>query len=246
MEPIPETVAAIEELGPFAVDEDLAERLREMARQVRDLVPDCIALALASREHGVTFALVATEAEIALLDALRHLDADPGPGLDPSAGDPEVERGPPESAPETPPQDILDEGAWQRLAQHGAAPAVASSLTMPILMGERTTGTVTLYAGSDNAFGGLHEELARILGSWAPGAVTNADLPFRSRQAAERAPALLASEGVIGRAVRALAAHLDLELRAARRHLARAARRAGISEAQLAEAIVRLQRGPDR
>ena len=98
---------------------------------------------------------------------------------------------------------------------------------MPILAGGRPTGTVTLYAGSDNAFGGHHEQLATILGSWAPGAVTNADLPFRSRQAAERAPALLAREGVIGRAVRALAAHLDLDLTVARRHLSRAARRAG-------------------
>ncbi|GAB3792444.1 ANTAR domain-containing protein [Nocardioides ungokensis] len=241
MEPIPETVAAIEELGPFAVDGDLAERLRDMGRRVCELVPDCVALSLVSREHGVTFALVATDAEIALLDALRHLDvgpvSEPGP-----ASRPVAQRGPPPSLPE----DVLDERAWQRLAQRGAAPAVASSLTMPILTDGLTTGTVTLYAGSDNAFGGLHEQLATILGSWAPGAVTNADLPFRSRRAAERAPDLLAREGVIGRAVRALAAHLDLDLRAARRHLSRAARRAGISEAQLAEAIVRLHGRPDR
>lgn len=234
MEPIPETVAAIEELGPFAVDADLAEQLRETARQVRDLVPDCIALSMASHELGVTFALVATEPEIKLLDALRHLEVD----ADSEAVPPPAQRSEPE--------DVLDEVVWQRLAQRGAAPAVASSLTMPILAGERTTGTVTLYAGSDNAFGGLHEQLAGILGSWAPGAVTNADLPFHERRVAERAPALLASEGIIGRATRALAAHLDLDLRAARRHLARAARRAGIPETQLAEAIVRLQRGRDQ
>src|SRR6476660_6897461 len=103
MEPIPETVAAIEELGPFAVDGDLTERLREMGRRVRELVPDCIAFGLGSREHGVTFALVSTNAEIALLDALRHLDIDPE---SPPATRPEADRGPP-GPPPSKPEDVL-------------------------------------------------------------------------------------------------------------------------------------------
>ena len=94
MEPIPETVAAIEELGPFAVDGDLTERLREMGRRVRELVPDCVAFSLASREHGVTFALVATDAKIALLDALRHLDIDPSRARHAGAGGPGPARPP--------------------------------------------------------------------------------------------------------------------------------------------------------
>jgi hypothetical protein len=43
MEPIPETVEAIEELSP-AADSDLLAELRERARLVRSLVPDCVGL----------------------------------------------------------------------------------------------------------------------------------------------------------------------------------------------------------
>jgi GAF domain-containing protein len=229
MEPIPETVAAIEELGPFAADADLADRLREMGRQVEELVPDCVGLSVASPEHGVTFTLVAPDTKIALLDALSSSDLGPqaepgGPGRDAcDAWD-----------------DLLDERAWQLLAQGSAAPAVASSLTLPIVSGDRTIGTVHLYGGSGNAFGGHHEQLAAILGAWAPGAVTNADLSFSSRRVAEDAPALLAQQGTVGMAARALATHLHTDLGTARAQLDRAARRAGITVAQLAEAIVRL------
>lgn len=229
MEPIPETVAAIEELGPFAADADLADRLREMGRQVEELVPDCVGLSVASPEHGVTFTLVAPDAKIALLDALSSRDpgavAEPdGPGRDTD-----------------PWEDLLDERAWQLLAQGSAAPAVASTLTLPIVSGDRTIGTVHLYGGSGNAFGGHHEQLAAILGAWAPGAVTNADLSFSTRRVAEDAPALLAEQGTVGMAARALATYLHTDLGTARAQLDRASRRAGITVAQLAEAIVRLR-----
>ena len=229
MEPIPETVAAIEELGPFAADADLADRLREMGRQVEELVPDCVGLSVASPEHGVTFTLVAPDTKIALLDALSR--SDPGPHVERAGG--------PDGGSAR--DDLLDERAWQALAQGSAAPAVASSLTLPIVSGDRTIGTVHLYGGSGNAFGGHHEQLAAILGAWAPGAVTNADLSFSSRRAAEDAPALLARQGTVGMAARALATYMHMDLGTARAQLDRAARRAGITVAQLAEAIVRLR-----
>jgi len=226
---IPETVAAIEELGPFAAEDDLADRLREMGRRVEELVPDCVGLSVASSEHGLTFTLVAPDTKIALLDALRGRD---GPRAEPD------ERG---GDADSPWDDTLDERAWQLLAQGSAAPAVASTLTLPIVSGDRAIGTVHLYGGSGNAFGGHHEQLAAILGAWAPGAVTNADLSFSSRRVAEDAPALLAREGTVGMAARALASYLQTDLGTARGQLDRAARRAGITVPQLAEAIVRLR-----
>lgn len=230
MEPIPETVAAIEELGPFAADADLADRLREMGRQVEEIVPDCVGLSVASPEHGVTFTLVAPDTKIALLDALSSRD----PG---ALGDPDG----PGHDEDNAWQDLLDERAWQLLAQGSAAPAVACTLTLPIVSGERTIGTVHLYGGSGNAFGGHHEQLAAVLGAWAPGAVTNADLSFSTRRTAEDAPALLAQQGTEGMAARALATYMHTDLGTARVQLDRAARRAGITVAQLAEAIVRLR-----
>ena len=61
MEPIPETVRAIEELGPFAADGDLLDELHLMGRRVSALVPDCVGVSLGSVEHGVTFTLTASD-----------------------------------------------------------------------------------------------------------------------------------------------------------------------------------------
>ena len=48
------------------------------------------------------------------------------------------------------------------------------------------------------AFDGLHREIADIFGVWAPGAVTNADLSFRTRRTAEKAPATMRVDIAVG------------------------------------------------
>ena len=73
MEPIPETVKAIEELGPFANEPDLLDELRRMGDEVTDLVPDCVGLSLASAEHGVTFTLIARTGGSRFLNAIQDL-----------------------------------------------------------------------------------------------------------------------------------------------------------------------------
>src|SRR3954451_7365136 len=77
MEPIPETSEAIREFAPFLDDDDLAQRLSSMGAQVRVIVPSCVGLSLASREHGVTFTVVASDEVIAALDGLQYLDDGP-------------------------------------------------------------------------------------------------------------------------------------------------------------------------
>jgi len=77
VEPISETREAIEEFGPFAVDEDLLEELGKKGERVRAVVPDCVGFSLAMEAYGVTFTLVASDEEVAVLDALQYIDGGP-------------------------------------------------------------------------------------------------------------------------------------------------------------------------
>lgn len=232
MEPIPETVKAIEELGPFADEGDLLDELRDMGSQVTHLVPDCVGLSLASVEHGVTFTLIASDRQIAFLDAIQDLAGTIDVGL---SEEPE---------PEVPKGDLLDEETWHLLAMATAARGIVSTLTIPIVRDDRISGAVNLYGASWQAFTGHHEELAEIFGAWAPGAVTNADLSFSTRRDAEQAPRRLRGESTVDHAARIVAEVEGVNLGVAHRRIQEAARRAGITEEQLAEAVLRLRRRP--
>lgn len=201
-----------------------------MARRVQELVPDCVGISVASRVEGVTFTLVATDAEIAVLDAVQYLTG--GPCVD------AIEAG---HGLATTQEDLLSEDRWRALGQASAAVAVRSTLTLPIMRLGEVVGTVNLYGGTENAFAGQHAELARVFEAWAPGAVSNADLEFSTRQAAERAPEVLRSEARVDVATALLAESTGLDLDEARAQFLDAARRAGVSPAQLADAVIRLR-----
>lgn len=230
MRPIPATIEALEELGPYADETSLSAHLEDVARQVQALVPDVVGLSVASFADGVTFTMVATDEEIAVLDAVQYLNSGPC-----------VEVRDPEAGLETTQADLFDEDAWRLFARASAALAVRSTLTLPIVHGNRVVGTVNLYGASDHAFSDRHAELARILGAWAPGAVANADLSFVTRRLAERAPDVLRAEATIQNAIGIISASLGVGPREAEQRLRRAAERAGISRRRLAEALVAMQ-----
>lgn len=230
MEPIHESILAAEELGPFSETDELLEQLVDMSAAVQRIVPGCVGLSLASRRHGVTFTLVASELRVALLDAGQYLQD--GPCVESiHSGDVVTWRS----------EDVLEERAWQIFARLSAHEDVSSSLTLPILGEGPTSGTVNLYASTERAFDGHHEDIATLLGAWAEGAVTNADLSFETRRAAEQAPELLTRRSTVSRAQQLLAEALGLDEGSAAARLVDAAGRAGISTAQLAEALVRLR-----
>jgi GAF domain-containing protein len=95
----------------------------------------------------------------------------------------------------------LDEPAWRLFSEATAAVGIRSTLTLPILVRDRVTGSVNLYASSARAFTGHHQQLADALGAWAPGAVTNSDLSFNTREAAQRTPLVLRERVVVDTAV---------------------------------------------
>jgi GAF domain-containing protein len=227
VDPIPESVEAVEEFGPF--EPELLQDLQDRARQVQDLVPDCVGVSVASQEHGMTVTVVATDAEIAALDGVQYVDH--GPCVD------AMRLQDPQDAQEYQ-HDMFEEAGWQLFAQATAASSIASTLTLPIVSGERVVGSVNLYAATARAFAGHHEEIAQIFGAWAPGAVTNADLDFSTRRTSQQAPQVLYEETRIQVAVGLLAAANAISVETAVAQLSDAARRAGVSEAAIAEKLI--------
>jgi GAF domain-containing protein len=174
VEPIAATVRALERLARYG-DTGAAATLAHLGREAQRLVPDCTGLSLTVLEDGVPITLVASSNQSALLDAMQYLDG--GPCVEAVLEDRlvEVNEG-----------DALDEGLWSLFGRASAAVGVASSLSLPIVRDGTVIGGANLYASTRDAFVGQHEALAEILGAWAPGAVTDADLSFdQRREAAE-------------------------------------------------------------
>ena len=228
MEPIRETAEAVKEIEPFADQTGLIEKLREYGRRVQEVVPDCVGLSLASTTHGVTFTLVASDVEIAVLDAFQYLAG--GPCVDALQGERVLEA-----------CYLPTEAEWQLFARATAEVGVASTLTLPIVTDGRVTGTVDLYGASGNAFTGHHQQLAEIFDAWAPGAVTNADLSFRTRTEARKAPQRLRDQATVDQAAGVVAASEKVTPDQARDLIREAAQCAGVTEVQLAERLISLR-----
>jgi GAF domain-containing protein len=201
----------------------------DMGQAVVAIAPDCVGLSVGLVDEGVTFTLVASSAEIATLDATQYLEG--GPCL-------EAERQ--GESLESHVDGLLDEGRWLTFAQASAAVGIASTLSVPIMADGRVTGGVNLYASTPDAFEGKHEQLARAVGGSAYDVVTNADLGFTSRHRAAQAPAQLAAQHDIDVALGIIVARQRVSMDVAQEHLKAAARRAGITDGQLAQALKHL------
>jgi GAF domain-containing protein len=233
LEPIRETVEAARELGRYQPELDVLKYLQETADKVQVLVPDCIGLSLAWVEQGLTFTLVASDAEIAVLDAVQYL-----------AGGPCVEGVEIEQGLAVRGDDLLDEERWRLFADATASRGVMSTLTLPVIEEGTVMGSANLYGASAHAFDGHHEELAQLLGGRVSDIVRNADLSFSTRQAAQRAPETLQAQNAVDQAVGILIASMSVNAETAAERLDQAAMRAGISTAQFARALVDLRREP--
>lgn len=229
MRPIPQTVEVATRLGREDPEFDLLGHLQDLADAVEALVPDCIGLSIAWVDRGTAFTLEATDAEIAVLDAIQYLDGGPCVTV------PEVDTGVTWHR-----EDPLDEDIWRMFAQATAHCGVRSTLTMPLVFDGGVVGTANLYAGSDHAFDDHLEALARLLGGAAGDVVRNADLSFSTRAAAERAPAVLRDDDDVERAVELLVGTLGLDPPTAAEHLHQAAARADVAPVELARALILL------
>ena len=229
MEPIPQTLEALHELDVSLDEEALLARLCSTADLAREAVPGLVGVSMASRDQGVTFTLVATAEEIAVLDAVQYVASGPcvdavdlGHGITTSAG------------------GLLDEARWSEFARASAAAGIHSTLTLPVVDEGVVVGSVNFYGRDEDTFVDRHDALADIFGAWAPGAVANADLSFTTRADAEQAPRRLRQAALVDTATGILAADRDTSLAKARDHLDGAARRAGIPVEVLAAVVIEL------
>ena len=227
MEPIEESVSAAAEFDPDIDDTRLLDELRTHSEQVTAVVPECIGMSVAIRALGVTLTLVSTSRQAAVLDATQYLHSGPCVAA--------AERG--EVLAFTAEQ-LLSEATWQLFAQSATASGVASTLTFPVIVHGVVSGTVNLYASTAHAFDGHHQELAEILGAWAAGATTNADLGFATLDLARQAPRVLADKTLIETATGLVMASAHVTADEAYQRLGDAARRAGVTEIQVAEAVL--------
>lgn len=228
IDPVPESVRADDWFGPFVLDGyDVLDRLRVLGGEVVDLVPDCVGMSLTLVDLGVTFTAASSDVRTAVLDGVQYVDGGPcvravetGRRLAWRSSD--------------------DEQSWRAFAEATAVAGIASTLSLPVVEGERTLGCFNLYARTPDAFEGHHEELAGLLGAWAEGATTNADLGFTTLAAARRAPEVLRDSTRLAAAVGIVAHVTGSSAEAAEERLTQAARRAGVPLRSLVDGIVEL------
>jgi len=231
LEPVPETSEALAVLAEDGTNE-AADALRGLGQAVKRLVPACVGFSLGLFEDRLTFTLVSSDQDIAGLDAVQYVDG--GPCVDSA----HLQRSMAYHS-----ADPLNEDRWRLFAQATAAAGIASTLSLPILRDGRVMGSVNLYAATPHAFDRHHDELAEITGGWAAGAVTNADLSFRTRLAAAETPERLRAKDSVDLALGVIVESQRVSSPIAAERLREAAARAGITEAQAARAISRILLG---
>lgn len=228
MEPIPATVEALRELTRFG-DDTIARTLLDISRAVERVVPEVVGISLSLIADNLTFTMTATTGPVAELDAMQYLAGGPCEET--------LETGVPHGYRA---DKVVDEDQWQLFARATAAAGVESTLSLPILRDGVVVAGVNMYGSTPDAFDGRHDELAQACGAWSGGAVKNADLDFTTRFQAAEAPDRLRSEHLVDQAVGTLMSRGDLSLDDAEDRLRDAAHRAGISDTQMARAILGL------
>jgi len=225
VEPIPETRKALRLLAAGG-DQHLGRDLDQAARALAGRMSGLVGFSITVVEQGVTFTYLASGLDVAGLDAVQYLDGGPCEEAMRAGERIQLDHA-----------DLMDERRWQLFAQAGDASGVASTLSLPIIEAGQVVGGVNLYGAEADTFEGRHEELAGLFGAWAPGAVSNADLSFSSRMEAARAVDRLEELALVDLAVGVLVAAHGIGPQEARARLERAAARAGVSVAQVAQLV---------
>lgn len=221
--PMAQTIEAIGELDPMVADDDLLEQLVQASGRVRRLVPDCIGISMTLRNESVTFTLVASDAQVALLDAVQYV-----------AGGPCIDAVTTGAVIDLHTRDRLD---WPIFTHASRQLGVATTLSLPLRDDGRGAAGVNLYGASVGCFDGHHDALARVFGTLANDAVVDADLAFATRTAALSAPRILRERVIIDVATALLGSALHLDEKQAGARVTDAAARAGLAEVDVARLL---------
>lgn len=225
MEPVPETAEVLRSLNQTS-ERDLASMIDTLAERVVAIVPSCVGLSISLVGSGLTFTLVSTSEQVAALDAVQYVAA--GPCVESATSGNEIQL-----------DDVLDEERWQHFARAAAAQDVRSTLSLPLVVAPgEIAGAVNLYAADPRAFVGVEAELRQVVGGGPDLGVSNADLPFRTRDVARGATRTLDELDVVEQAVGFVMAEQRVGPDEARRRLTEAAERAGVDVPSAARALM--------
>ncbi len=227
MEPVEGTERAFSDFERVGEGDDIRQNVTEMGELVRGIVPECVGMSLTLLAQGLTFTLVATDDEVAALDAAQYLRR--GPCVDAVSENRVIHATEP---------DFVDDDDWQFFARAAQTAEIASTLSLPVSSGGEVIGGVNLYASTATAFDDRIELLAASLGSPAESVLLNRDLNFETRLLAAAAPQSLADLDQVSRAAGMMSMAQSIGTDEADQRLLQVAARAGISRGQAARAIM--------
>lgn len=227
MEPLPATREALAEIFSMELPDHEAI-LKALGAGAYEIVPELIGLSLGLAKEQVTFTLVASDEEIAALDAVQYVAG--GPCVEVGEGRLDVT--------EFVVGNPLDETRWRLFARATAAHGVASTLSMPLSVDGEVIGGVNMYASTADAFSDHIDQLAHLVDAAPASAVTNADMTFSTRLEAAAAPQKLRDHNTIDTAVGLIAGTLNISAEEAHHRLLDGAARAGVHLVQVAQVVV--------
>ena len=218
MQPLPQTAQVLHELSRTC-EHDLEPAVRALADAVAAIVPSLVGFSIAIADGALTLAFITPTPPAAAGDA--------GAPVAPSSDERDLTG------------DVLAEERWQHLATAAAAENVRSTLSMPLTLDGLGHGSLDLYAAHPDAFDRTRDALLDVLGPGVRFAVTNADLPFRTRSYAQDSLHALHDLDAVEQAVGYLIARDNLDPGRARRTLQEAATSAGTDLPTAARAVLR-------
>ena len=206
---------------------DVGAYLDAVARVATAMIPSCVGVSITIVVDGDPYTVTATAPQVAEIDAAQNVDG--GPCLEAVHTGASIEVA-----------DVLDEQQWQLFAEAAAARGVRSSLSFPIRDLEGiVAGGMNLYASEPDAFEDGHQvEVA--FGADLSEAVTNADLPFRTREFARELPERLAARSRFDLAVGVMMQRRGWTRDEARGRLEKAAGIVGLPKESVAEVVMSL------
>ncbi|MDQ1628808.1 MAG: hypothetical protein QOI54_2552 [Actinomycetota bacterium] len=227
MEPIPEVRGQLDRLSALVGDgTDVGAYLMAVAKVAQAVVPSCVGVSITIVIDGEPYTVTATTPETAQLDAVQNMTG--GPCVDAVATAREIEVA-----------DVLDEQAWQFFAQAATTSGIRSTLSFPIRdVDDMVAGGVNMYASEPDAFAGDRRMIEVALSADLSEVVSNADLSFRTLEAARRLPERLDAKEKVDDAVGALGELLGWHPDLARARLGKAATLAGVPAERVADVLM--------
>ena len=132
---------------------------------------------------------------------------------------------------------------WPEFSGHAAAEGVASTLSVPLIVGGDGLGTLNIYCHREFGFPAVDERLAVSLGSCASVAIANARGYWRVARLASQLEQALATRGAVDQATGILIAQHRCSPEHARHLLGSAAQRNRLPLAEVADDLVRRTSG---